>query len=97
MSGLIWRPLPYRPGTDLVKGTELAMAFVPGTRSRFAICETRGIDADRMPCLVYRLRDAETVSDAEVRAGVRPKVIGVYPEPEQAIAAAMNLAEICGS
>lgn len=91
MSGLDWRSLPYKSGADLVKGTELAVALVPGTLSRFAIYETRGIDEARLPCLVYRLRDAETVSDADVRQGVRPRIVGTYAEPEQAISAALSL------
>jgi hypothetical protein len=86
---LNWHSLPYDPAKFLVKGTEIAQAIVPGTLSRFAIVETRSIGEDRMPALVYRLRDATTVSDADVRAGVRPHVVGVYAEPDLAAAAAL--------
>ncbi len=89
MSGLVWRPIAYKPGTDLVNGTELAMAFVPGTLSRFAIYETRSLDTDRMPCLVYRLRDAATVGDEGIRSGMRPAIVGTFADPDQAAAAAL--------
>jgi hypothetical protein len=87
---LNWRSLPYDPAKFLVKGTEIAQAIVPGTLSRFAIVETRALDASRMPALVYRLRDAATVSDAQVKVGERPHIVGVYAEPDQAVAAALE-------
>jgi len=73
---LEWSPLTTsRDPGFMVKGTELAQAIVPGTRSRFAIVEVRALGADRMPDVTYRVRDAETVSDADVRAGKRPAVV----------------------
>lgn len=87
---LNWRSLPYDPAKFLVKGTEIAQAIVPGSLSRFAIVETRSIGQDRMPALVYCLRDAATVSDAQVCAGERPHIVGVYAEPEMAVAAALE-------
>lgn len=91
MITLEWRPLAYPAGRDLVKGTELASAFVPDTLHRFAVVETRAIDAEGLPCLIYRLRDAETITDSEVREGVKPRVIGTYPEPEDAVSHAYGL------
>jgi len=87
---LAWRSLPYDPAKFLVKGTEIAQAIVPGTLSRFAIVETRALDETRVPTLVYRLRDAQTVSDAEIKAGHRPRIVGVFDEPEKAVDAALN-------
>lgn len=87
---LSWRSLPYSSGSFFTKGTELAVAIVPGTLSRFAIYETRGgRDAEGHSTLVYRLRDAATVTLEDVRAGKRPRIVGVFDEPEQAIKAAL--------
>lgn len=87
---LFWRSLPYQPHAFFTKGTELAVAYVPGTLSRFAIYETRGgRDAEGHPTLVYRLRDAATVSDEQLRAGKRAEIVGIFDEPDQAIAAAL--------
>jgi hypothetical protein len=91
---LSWRGLPYSRDAFLTKGTELAFAYVPGTLSRFAIYETRGgRDEHGHPTLVYRLRDAATVSDADLRAGKRPSVIGTFSEPDEAAAEALRIAE----
>lgn len=62
----------------LVKGHELAQALVvPGYR--FAIIEVRSQEIDengvRYPGTRYRVRDAHTVSDADVKAGKRPGVV----------------------
>ena len=72
---LFWRSLcgPYDPKL-LVKGTELSVALT-GKNSRFAIYEVRSRDADGNADLTYRVRDAETVSDDDVKNGVRPKIV----------------------
>jgi hypothetical protein len=88
---LSWRPLPYDPARARIKGTEFAQAIVPGTLSRFAICETRALAADGSPDMLYRLRDAQTVSDADVARGIRPHVVGVYKDPQSAVSAALQM------
>lgn len=88
-----WNALPYAPGKRGVKGTELAQAIVPHTQSRFAVCETVALDGDGNHTTVYRLRDAHTVSDADIRNCVRPKIVGVFPSPEDAACAAYELME----
>lgn len=73
---LSWRTItPSNNPKFTVKGTELAQAIVPGTNSRFAIVEVRTIDADRFLSVTYYVRDAKTVSDAEVRDGIKPKIV----------------------
>jgi hypothetical protein len=67
------------------------VALVPETNSRFAIVEVRGgPDEHGHSTLVYHLRDADTVSDADVAAGRRPKTIKVFDEPMDAVAAAQR-------
>ena len=73
---LHWHPLVTSYDQKfLVKGTELSMAIVPGHRSRFAIIEVRCLDADGHSDRLYRIRDAETVTDDEVRMRVRPHIV----------------------
>lgn len=91
MTKLNWHSLPYDASKVLVKGTELAQAIIPGTRSRFAVVETRSMEADGTPGLLYRLRDAETVSDADVAKGIRPHIVGVFPTAEEAVAQALAM------
>jgi hypothetical protein len=58
----------------LIKGTELANAIC-GKHSRFQICEVRRISADGFPDRMYAVRDADTVTDAQIKAGVRPAIV----------------------
>lgn len=82
---LEWRTLPYDPGKYFVVGTELAAAYVPGTLSRFAIYETRGHPYDgHAGDVYYAVRDAYTVSDAQVRAGKRAKVVARFDSYDDA-------------
>lgn len=71
---LNWRTVTdSRSPKFFVKQTELAYALY--LNSRFAICEMRGAGrADGSFADFYRVRDAYTVSDAEVAKGVRAKV-----------------------
>jgi hypothetical protein len=73
---LNWRPLvtSYDRGY-MVKGTELSQAIVPDTLSRFAIVEVRTYDADRNSDVTFRIRDAATVTDEQVRNGERPAIV----------------------
>ena len=59
----------------MVKGTELSVCLAPDTRSRFQLCEVRSYDATGQADRRYLVRDAHTVSDAEVKAGIRPRVV----------------------
>lgn len=71
-----WSPLISSNHHDfMVKGTELAWTIIPGFRSRFALYEVRTFDADGYSDVRYRVRDAEKISDAEVREGKRPPII----------------------
>lgn len=73
---LSWRSVePSHSQRFLVKGTVLAVAYVPGTLSRFLIEEVRTREADGFAGTTYRLRDAEKVSDADVRRGVYSPVV----------------------
>lgn len=69
-----WRSLiNHRDPRFMVKGHELAVSFRSGYR--FAVYEVRTLEADGHCGTAYRIRDAHTVSDAEVRARVAPKVV----------------------
>jgi hypothetical protein len=68
---------PSNSREHLVRGTELEMAFVPGTASRLAIYTVRTYDRDGYD-VRYRVRDAGRISDADVRAGKRPPIIGEF-------------------
>lgn len=72
-----------------VRGTELAVAMVPGMGSRFQLCDHRtitqgdsGIEYDREICV----RDAASVSDAEVKDGIRPRIVARFPSAAEAVA-----------
>ena len=69
----------------MVKGTELAVAIVPGTFSRFQVCEVRSYDKDNHADGRYLVRDAHTVSDAEVKAGVRPRIVANVATLDEAL------------
>jgi len=71
---LQWHSLKYKPEQFFVKGTELNQALA-GANKRYALIEVRCYDKDRNPELLYRVRDAATVSDEQVLNGVRPKVV----------------------
>ncbi|AKF13634.1 hypothetical protein PHIN3_371 [Sinorhizobium phage phiN3] len=84
---LNWRTVtPSRSPSYEKNGTELECAIVPGTRSRFQVCSIRksryvkdsraadGYGYVELDC-TYVVRDAETVSDADVKAGIRPKIV----------------------
>ncbi|PKA40440.1 hypothetical protein CWR43_28080 [Rhizobium sullae] len=78
MSALKWRVVTHsRDNKFMVKGTELNNA-VYGGLSRFQICEHRSYDADNNADRRYVIRDAETVTDADVRSGKRPDVVAGF-------------------
>jgi hypothetical protein len=83
---LNWRSLTPEFGRSafLVKGTELSVAlYTPNPR--FCLYEIRTYAADGFPDRAIIVRDAETVSDAEVKAGVRPKIVGRFDNEDDAI------------
>lgn len=84
---LSFRALPYPRDKFLVRGTELAVAVVAGTLSRFAVYEVRtlcGPSAAMQYDRAYMVRDAATVSDEAVRAGQRPKVVARFDDERDA-------------
>lgn len=74
----MWKSItPSNSPKFMVKGTELNY-MLAGVNSRFAIVEVRSYDKNRMPDRVYVIRDAHTVSDEDIKNGVRPKVVAVF-------------------
>ena len=75
-ASLNWRSLcgPYDPRL-LVNGTELSVALC-GKNSRFAVYEIRCRSADGFPDRRYVVRDGEAISDADLKNGKRPPVVG---------------------
>lgn len=93
MTRLDWRSTAESSGPRaLIKGTELARAIVPGTHSRFQICAVRAWDevSSTMTGEVYQIRDAATVSDAQVRDGIRSKVVAIFGDQDEAIKFALS-------
>lgn len=82
---LFWRTVtPSSSPAHLVKGTEIEVCFPAGYHYRFAVYSVRASQWQRDPAHIdggyvvydmrYRVRDAATVSDADVRAGKRPAI-----------------------
>ncbi len=65
-----------RSSKFFVKNTELATALVR-PRCRYQICEMRTYDpsAEWPYGERYEVRDAHSVSDADIKAGVRPHIV----------------------
>lgn len=83
---LKWRTVTHsQDARFLVKGTELSVAIVPDTLSRFQICEIRSYYADGQPDRVYMVRDAHAVTDDQLRAGVRPPVVERFMDLDAAL------------
>jgi hypothetical protein len=83
---LRWRTVTHsNDARFLVKGTELNVAIVPGTCSRFQICEVRSRDADGNPDRIYHVRDAHTVTDAQVLERVRPSIVQSFGDFDNAV------------
>jgi hypothetical protein len=73
---LSWRTVtPSNSQQFNVNGTELSVAIV-GPQSRFAVYEVRCRDADGFADREYVVRDAESVSDADLAVGKRPPIVG---------------------
>lgn len=93
---LNWRTVTSSRDPSYEKnGTELECAIVPGTRSRFQVCsirKSRWVKDDfainggyvELDC-TYVVRDADTVSDADVKAGIRPHIVLVCTTLDDAL------------
>ena len=83
---LFWNTVTssYRPNY-YTKGTVLSVAYVPGTLARFAVEEVRAYDAEGQPTTVYRVRDAETITDEEIVAGKLPAIVYRADDPDTCV------------
>jgi hypothetical protein len=87
---LNWRNItPVGNPKFWVRGTELNNALC-GPQSRYQICEIRVYDKDRNADRAYTVRDAATVTDEEVKQGIRPKIVANFDDDLQAIAFCMR-------
>jgi hypothetical protein len=90
LTSLEWRNVtPSNSQRFLVAGTELNVALF-GEHKRYQICEIRAYDAEGFADRVYAVRDAYTVSDAQVREGIRSKVVARKATLDEAIAFCVN-------
>ena len=77
-SSMNWRTVtPSNHAQFLVKGTELSTAIY-GQHSRFQICEIRCMGDDGFHDRHYYVRDAATVTLAQVADGKRPEIVGRF-------------------
>lgn len=94
-----WRTIvPSREPAHLVKGTEIDVCIPDGFRSRFAVYGVRAYEANPdwtsasiaepryHATMHYHVRDAHRISDAAVKAGGRPPVIGTFETLDAALA-----------
>lgn len=83
---LNWRTLtPSKSPRFTLRGAELSFALC-GPQSRFAVYEVRCTDDRGELDREYVVRDADLVSDAELRAGKRPPVIARTRDYDRLIA-----------
>jgi hypothetical protein len=83
---LNWRTITSSTSPKfLVKGTELATAQY-GPHGLFQLCEVRTLGADGFPDVRYVVRNALTVTDAEVREGIRSRIVHHAATLDDAIA-----------
>lgn len=81
----MWHPItPSNSPKFMVKGTELNY-MLAGANSRFAIVEVRSYDKDRNADRMYAIRDANTVSDEDIKNGVRPKIVAWFSFEDDAL------------
>lgn len=79
----MWRTVTHSQSDKfMVRGTELSVMIVPGTLSRFQLCEMRTYDrTDPFPYgRNYAVRDAATVTDEQIREGKRPAIAKWFPD-----------------
>ncbi len=95
-----WRTVIHsRDPAYMVAGSELECMKPDGFLSRFMIYSVRCYVAnpDWTPCSIaqprrfadtrYRVRDADRITDADVRAGKRPPIVGEFATLDEALAA----------
>lgn len=83
-SMLNWQTItPSSSPRFLIRGTEMAAALC-GHWNRFQIVETRTYDGQHSGTR-YDVRDAATVSDADVKAGKRPAIVAWFDNPDDAV------------
>ncbi len=73
MSGLFWISVT-RGDAVLVKGTVLSQAIF-GPHKRYMAQEIRSYDKDNFPDRYYVVRDAESISDRQIKLKVQPKIV----------------------
>lgn len=82
----MWRSVtPSNDRRFMVTGTELSNRLVPGTLSRYQLCEVRAYDAERHADRRYAVRDAATVTDEQVREGKRPAIVRWFDHEDSAL------------
>jgi hypothetical protein len=86
---LDWRTLSKsNDPKHLVRGTEIESCIPPGFLSRFRIVSVRTVNRSgkfvEYDCK-YRVYDAGTVTDAEVKEGIAPKSIGEFATLDDAL------------
>ena len=85
---LDWRTIRNsRDPKFMVKGHELESCIPSGFLSRFRIVSVRTYDVDRYADVFYRVYDAETVTDADVRAGKFSQPVANFDTLEETLAA----------
>lgn len=77
-----WRSANAQPDKVLVKGTHLATGFVVGHGNRFGIYETRSREADGSAGTIYHVRDADGLTDTDMRAGKLAPIVFTDSDPE---------------
>lgn len=83
---LDWRTIcPSNDAKHLVRGTELEYCIPDGFLSRFRIVSVRTVKYGEYDCR-YRVYDASTVTDAEVKAGIKPRSIAEFATLDETLA-----------
>lgn len=81
----MWKPItPSNSPKFMVKGTELNY-MLAGANSRYAIVEVRSYNKDRNADRNYIIRDAHTVSDEDIKNGIRPKIVARFEFEDDAL------------
>jgi hypothetical protein len=83
---LEWKTItPSNHHRYMVVGCEIDQAIVPNCLSRYAIVMVRRYDSERNADLGYSIRDANTITDEDIRNGKRPKQIAYFLYEDEAI------------
>jgi len=86
----MWKSItPSNSPKYMVMGTELNY-MLAGVNSRYAIVEVRSYDKDRNADRLYIIRDAHTVSDEDIKNGVRPKIVARFNFEDDALKYCQN-------